>query len=222
MKGLLKFITVLLSVITLGSCTIISTSPKIHTTPTMTPYVQELYTEAVANFQNKDFQRAREKYETVLRAARLHGDEAGIGFALAGLGAAHQALQEFSLALDSIEKALPYFVKTNNRGAEGLAYAAMGEIYLQMDSPQKALSAFQQALSIGETLIGKASQEDKLAILSVRAKVFRQKAIAHEHLDQFKDSVQTYRRAAEDFQKLGKLEMAGLALWKAGDILRER
>ena len=98
----------------------------------MSAPVLATYNEGAKLFQEKDFQRAREKYQAALDQARASGDIPGIGFSLAAIGAAQQALKEFEQALESFKIALPYLKTSQNVAAEALTFVALGEIQTQL------------------------------------------------------------------------------------------
>ena len=174
------------------------------------------YNEGARLFQEKDFQKAGERYRAALERAQALGDAAGIGFSLAGLGAAQQALKEYDQALESFQAALPYLKGSQNVAAEALTFAAVGEVQIQLGQDARAIDAFQQALIIAETLLEKASDPDKLLILAHREKVLFLKAQAYERLENHAEAVKSYRAAANDSRKTGNVELASAALWGGG------
>lgn len=183
---------------------------------TMSPPVLAAYNEGAKLFQEKDFQRAREKYQAALDQAQALGDTPGIGFSLAAIGAAQQSLQEYDQALESFKAALLYLKKSQNLAAEALTLAVIGEVQVQLRHDVRAIEAFQQALTIAERLIEKASDQDKLLILSHREKVLFMQAQAYERLGNHTEAVKSYRAAAADSQKTGNVDLAVAALWGAG------
>ena len=188
----------------------------------LNPELRDIYAAASIAFGEKDFQVARQKYTDLQEKARSIGDNLGVGLGLAGLGAVHKALQQYSLALESFTEAVPFLRRSNIKEVEGLAYAAMGEVNLQLENPRKAIDAFDKALAIGKGLLAQASDTEKLAILLVRAEIFRQKGIGHERLAQFDEAVNAYLMAASDFESVGIKQMAAFAFWRAANFLRER
>jgi CHAT domain-containing protein len=191
-------------------------------TAALSPELRDIYLAAVTAFRNGALDTAREQYETLLTKARPTGDHLGVGLGLAGLGAVHQARKEYPLALQSLTEALPSLERSGVREVEAWALAAIGEIHLQTENAQKAVEAFERALSIGEQLVAQASDNEKLAILPVRAEIYRQKAIAHKTLEQFDKSATSLLLAASDFENLNNKQMAALALWSAADIFRDK
>ena len=178
------------------------------------------YNEGAKLFQEKDFQKAREKYQSALNQARTLEDIPGIGFSLAAIGATQQIVKEYDQALDSFKAALPYLKQSNNIGAVALNFVAIGEVEIQLRNDARAIEAFQQALNIGETLLEKATGPDKLAIFSHREKVLFRQAQAYERLGNHTEAVKSYRAAANDSKKTGNHALAGAALWGAAEIAR--
>ena len=203
-----------------GVCAAQSGHVKVGYPPTMTPPVLALYNEGATAFRAGDFPKAQKKYQAALEQARLLGDERGIGASLAGLGAVYQALQEYPKALEFFSATVPYFKRTKNLAAEGWALAAIGEVHAQMGNDANAIEFFDRALAIGERVLAKASEQEKLGILALRARVLGQKGMAHEALEQFIEAVESYRQAAADFHMVGNRENAGMVLWEAGQIAR--
>ncbi|MBI3988855.1 MAG: CHAT domain-containing protein [candidate division NC10 bacterium] len=195
---------------------------EIDPTPTMTPPVLALYREGEAAFQAGDMRKAREKFQATLEQAGALRDETGIGASLAALGSVHQALQEYPQALESFSAALPYFARTKNLPAEWETLMSIGKVHDQMGNHASAIEAFDRALVIGGTLLGKASEQEKLVILQHRAKALLLKAQAHEKLGHLTEAVESYRQAAADFQIVGNLEMAGIGLEMAATISRKQ
>src|SRR5262245_58705789 len=181
--------------------------------------LRNLYLEAIAAFRNKDFPKAREKYEALLEEATKVGDKAGIGLALAGLGAVDHALQNYALALESFKQAPPYLATTGVPELEGWAYAALGTVHLQLRNPRDALDAYDKALAIGDVLLAKASEGEKLGILLVRAQVFNQRSQAYELLEEFDLAAKNSTLEARDFEQMGNKQAQAAALWKAGILL---
>jgi CHAT domain-containing protein len=180
--------------------------------------VSALYNEAAAFFQQEDFERALEKYRAALEQARITQDSPGIGLSLGGIGVTHQALKEYSQALDSYTAALSYFRNSQNLAAEGLTLVAIGEVQVQQGNDAMAIEAFAQALAVGENLLAKATDQEKILILPYRANVLSQKAAAHRRLKQTEEAVGAYEAAAVDFRALGKLNLVGVALWEAAYV----
>ena len=137
----------------------------------MSAPVLVFYDEGAKLFQEKDFQRAREKYQAALGQAQASGDAPGIGLSLAGYRSSQQALKEYDQAFESFKAALPYLKGSQNVAAEALTFAAIGEVQIQLGQDARAIEAFQQALIIAENLLEKASDQDKLLILTHREKV---------------------------------------------------
>lgn len=187
----------------------------------MSASVLSSYNEGAKLFQEQDFKRAIEKYHEVLAQARASGDIPGIGFSLAAIGAAQQALKAFEQALESFKSALPYFKTSRNVAAEGLTFVAVGDVQIQLGHDSVAIEAFQQALSIAETLLDKASESDKLLILSHREKVLIRQAQAYERLRNHDEALKSYRAAANDSKKTGNHALTGTALWGAGVLARQ-
>src|SRR5207249_3595542 len=118
-----------LALVCVLGCTITSVSPKIDPARSMTAPVQAVYAEAAAAAQAGDSKLAGEKYEAALEQARNLGDEAGIGFSLASLGAVNGQLGKFTEAIETLGAAVPYFTRTGNLAAEGLTLVVIGRIY---------------------------------------------------------------------------------------------
>src|SRR5262249_3163700 len=102
---------------------------------------------------------------------------------------------------------------------EGWAYAALGEVHLQLRNPRDALDAYDKALAIGDVLLAKASEGDKLGILLVRVQVFNQRSQAYELLEEFDLAAKNSTLEARDFEQMGNKQAQAAALWKAGIIL---
>jgi len=188
----------------------------------MSPPVLALYNEGASAFRAGEFARAKEKYEAALDEARGLRDDAGIGACFAGLGGVYQVLQEYPKALESFSAALPYLVLTGNLSAQALVDGAIGEVYSQMGDHAKAVEAFDRGLEIAERVLASASEQEKLTMLPLLGLGLGEKAIAHEKLTQFAEAVESYRRAAAAFEKVGDKWKEGLALWSAGIVLRTK
>ena len=203
---LLIYMVVLTTVPVLPGCAVKTSSPKQDKSAAMISPVQALYNEGVSAVRAGDLRKAQRKYQAALEKARVLGYEAGIGFSLAALGAVHQELQEYPRALELLSEALPNLKRTNNLAREALALVAIGEVHAQMGDNANTIEALNRALAIGDNLLVKASEKEKLVIFAHRAKVFLLKAGAHEKLEQFAEAVESYRQAATMFgwgSKLG-------------------
>ncbi len=116
----------------------------------MSAPVLVFYDEGARLFQEKDFQKASEKYQAALGQAQVSADAPGIGFSLAGIGASQQALKEYNQAVESFKAALPYLKSSQNVAAEALTFAAIGEVQIQLGQDARAIEAFRQALIIAD------------------------------------------------------------------------
>src|SRR5262249_29712953 len=86
-------------------------------------------------------------------------------------------------------------------------------------NPRDALDAYDKALAIGDVLLAKASEGDKLGILLVRVQVFNQRSQAYELLEEFDLAAKNSTLEARDFEQMGNKQAQAAALWKAGIIL---
>jgi tetratricopeptide (TPR) repeat protein len=77
-------------------------------------------------------------------------------------------------------------------------------------------------LVIAEKVLAKASEQEKIDILWLRATVLFEKAKAHEKLEQFAEAVENYRSAAADFRLTGNQFQVGVTLRLAGSISRSK
>ena len=188
-------------------------------TRSLRPELRQLYSEAIAAFQSKDFQTASQRYEALRAQAIQIDDKLGIGLGLGGLGAVNAALKNYSVAHEKFTAALPYLANTANPEVGSWIYISLGEVYLQIDEPRKAVDAFSNALSVGDHVIANATDEEKQFILSVRGEVFREKASAHERLKEFEATVKNLLLAADDFEKANEKKLAAFALGTAGNLL---
>ena len=116
----------------ISGCAATRANHNLELNPTISHRFLAPYKEGVAYSQNKDFERAIERYRVALDLARLEQDETGVGLSLAAIGAAHHPLKEYKQSIDSLTEALPYLRKTQNLVAEGLTLAAIGEVYASM------------------------------------------------------------------------------------------
>jgi len=203
----------------LSGCAIKTVRPNQDKPAAMTLPVQALYNDGAAAFQAGELQKAQEKYQAGLEQARSLGDEAGAGFSLAGLGSVYGRMKKYPPALEALSAALPYFRRTKNQAMEGLTLVAIGEIEAAAGRNTDAINSLELALAIGEDLFKKASEQEKLTILKIRAKVLDLKAKLHEKVGQFDDAVRSYRRSAIDYGLVGEKRMAGLMSWAAALIL---
>ena len=203
-------------------CAAQSAQGKLVYVPTMTAPVLVLFNEGAAAIQEGDLPKAQEKYQAALEQARALGDEQGIGFSLNGLAAVHDRLQDYPKALEFYSAALPYFIAGNNLSAQMITLGAMGYVQVTMGNNASTIQAFDRALGIMEKLLANASEQEKLALLPLRAKALIAKALAHEKLEQWTEAVDSYRRAASDFAVIGNPERAGRALWSAGTVTRSK
>ncbi len=206
-----------MAALTLEGCAGKGVQHEVGPAPAVMPPVLALYNEGTAAFQAGALQKARERYQAALEQGHLLRDTLGISASLMALGATYQAMQDYPQALAFFSEALPHLIAIKYLPAEALALGTIGEVLVQMGNDPKAIEFFHRALGVAEQLLGNASDQDKLAILSVRANVFTQKAGAHERLGQWTEAIESARRAAADYRMVGNREMAGRILRGAAD-----
>ncbi len=203
-----------------NGCAVKSAPPKLELAASASAPVRALYDEGTAAFQAGDLKKAQERYQAALNHARGLKDEAGIGLSLVGIGRVHVSLKEYPQALGALSAALSYFRETKNLSAKGLTLYFLGLAHAGMENTQSAIEVFDRALAIGDTLLERASEQERLTILTVRGSVFFSQAVAHQKLGQFTEAVKSYRKAAKDDQTVGNQQMAARALYLAAYLTR--
>lgn len=185
---------------------------------TVSPTVLSLYTEGNAFVQQKDFERAEDRFKAALSQAKLVGDEVGIAMSLFGVGATYSAQKRYPDALESLQEALLYFRKLKNRPSEALTLGAIGMAEANRGNDAQALTYFAEGLEIAEQLFQMANESEKQIIRSHRAGVLVLKAKSAEKLTQTTEAVESYQAAAKDFIALDNKESAALQLWIAAEL----
>lgn len=200
----------------LSACAANKAQPDVPTT--MSPTVLALYNEGNAFVQQKDFDRAEDRFKAALSQARLVNDEFGIAMSLAWLGANYSVQKRHSDAVESLQEALLYFRKLKNRPSEALTLGAIGIAEANRGNDAQALTYFADGLEIAEQLFPMANESEKQIIRSHRAGILVLKAKSAENLTRFTEAVESYQAAAKDFLALDNKESAGLQLWVAAEL----
>jgi len=78
---------------------------------------------------------------------RLNNDFYYAHFSL-NQGVTHYFKKDFKIAIDSLEKHIPYFKENNNLQELSVAYFYCGESYLEINSPEKAINYFKKVDTI--------------------------------------------------------------------------
>jgi CHAT domain-containing protein/predicted negative regulator of RcsB-dependent stress response len=191
-------------------------------TQALSPELRVIYSEAIAAFQAEDFKSANQKYSDLHEKGLATRDDLAVGLGLAGLAEIQVVSKNYGFAEKSLTKALPFIARSGMKELEAWTHAEMGRIHLQLKKPQEAIDAFREALSIAETFLPKASDIEKLTIVSARADVLFAKAAAHAELAEFGDAVNALLQAGEDFESVGEKAMAASSYRYAGAILLNR
>lgn len=212
--------TLIAAALVMPACAVKKDQPRVESVPPMTAAVLALYNEGAAVAQAGDLQQARQKYEAALEKARVLRDERGIGASLTALGSMDVQLQWYAQALESLTAALLHHRRTKSLAGEAVTLMLIGAVHAQMGNDMNALEAVDQGLMTGETALGQASEHEKPLILQARAQALLLKGDIHNKAERWREATQGYRQAATVFREMGNHEMAGRALWAAGDILR--
>ena len=79
---------------------------------------------------------------------RQTGDQAGQGWALAGLGECHARLGNYELARGYARQALEAGPETGDPTALAMAWDALGLVHSRLGEPRQAISCYRQALAL--------------------------------------------------------------------------
>jgi len=203
-------------VLFLNACA--TTQSDLETPPAVSSSVLALHNEGDAFVQQKDLERATDRYRAALTQAKSIGDELGIAMSLAGLGAIYGEQKRHSDAAELLQEALVYFRKLKNRPSEALTLAAIGTAEWNRGNDAQALTYFAEGLEIAERLFPSLNDSQKQILRSHRAGVLVLKANSAEKLSRFSEAVESYQAAAKDFLALDNKESAASQLWAAAEL----
>ncbi len=218
-SGVRTFLLTVLSitlVLFLNACA--TTQSDLETPPAVSSSVLTLHNDGDAFVQQKDLERATDRYRAALTQAKSIGDELGIAMSLAGLGAIYGEQKRHSDAAELLQEALVYFRKLKNRPSEALTLAAIGTAEWNRGNDAQALTYFAEGLEIAERLFPSLNESQKQILRSHRAGVLVLKANSAEKLSRFYEAVESYQAAAKDFLALDNKESAASQLWAAAEL----
>ena len=215
---LVRFVSFTLLML-LSACAITQVQQGVPAPTGASASVLALYNEGKVFVQQKDFERAEDRFKAALSQAKLIGDEVGIAMSLFGLGASYYGEQKrHSDALQLLQEALLYFRKLKNRPEEALTLGAIGMAEVNQGNDVQALTHFAEGLEIADELFSKANESEKQIIRSNRAGVLVFRAKSAEKLTRFTEAVESYQAAAKDFLALDNKEQAAMSLWAAAEL----
>ncbi len=110
--------------------------------------MKALLNEGFEFYEQQDFHRAAEKWETAIGIARDIGHKKGEGIALALLGNVYTDIGDHPKAISYYEQALKINKELGNKEEIGNNLTDLGNIYFDLGSYQKAISYLEEALKI--------------------------------------------------------------------------
>lgn len=185
--------------------------------PADVPRGIRLHSEAMACFQQGDFEGALSRFRQARTEFRRVGYRHGEGVVLAAQSSCLLHLKRLSEALETARQALEIAHRTGDSETEQTTLHEMGEIHLLDDQPEAALDAYRRALDLARERGDREEEADELTSIAGCLSQLGRHLEALEHL---KKAVPLYEKL-ECRVKL-RTAMAGLfmslsALGKAGE-----
>ncbi len=167
-------------------------------------------------------QLAEETLLDALKHAQAKQDDAGIAVIHGHLGYIYQETGRHKEALDAWVVALPYVRTIRHRALEAEILGELAWAEDELGNAESALTSYNQSLKIWDEVLSDASEPERQLQLKRHALTLFRKADAHKKLVQYVESVNSYRRAAQDYKSIGDDDGAGVSLWLAATIVEEK
>ena len=155
----------------------------------------------------KEFKRAIEQIQHILKIAQKVGDKAGEGMAYGNLSSAYQSLGDFKTAIDCHKRHLKILKEMGDKTKEGMVYGKLGMAYRNLGDIKTAIDCHERHLKMAKKVGDKAGE----------GRAYGSLGNAYQSLGDFKTAIDYHERHLKIAKEVGDKGGEGMAYGNLGN-----
>lgn len=160
-------------------------------------------------FEASRFDEALECFQDAIAHFQGHGNRAGEGVALRGIGSIYRAKGEYDQAIAHFYESLGITRETGDKRGEGINLGNLGIVYQTVGQIAQAIAHYTQALAIAREIGDRRNEGTHLGSLG----------IVYKEQGQYDQAIANYTQSIAIAREIGEKRNEGIHLGNMGDVL---